>query len=62
MSGGHDLALVDDDQGPVAVMLDLVNPAISGWRFRHGRRDFLLNEAERVRSGDRHMPLCNDLA
>ena len=46
---GPDLAVVDDDQGAVAVMLDLVNPALSGGRFRHERGDFRPDEAERGR-------------
>ena len=30
---GTELATIDDDQGAVAIMLDLVNPALSGRRF-----------------------------
>ena len=44
---GPDLALVDDDQGAIAVILDLVNPPIADRRFRYGGRDFELDEAER---------------
>jgi hypothetical protein len=45
---GSDLAAVDDDQGAVAVILDLVNPASSPrWRLRDRGRDFELDEAER---------------
>ena len=43
---GSDLALVDDDQGAIAVILDLVNPPLSGGRFRHKRRDFRSDEPE----------------
>ena len=46
---GPDLAAVDDDEGAVAVMLDLVNPQFSGGRFRHKCWDFLPYEAERRR-------------
>jgi hypothetical protein len=46
---GSDLALVDNDQGAVAVMLDLVNPALSGGWFRHERGDFRPDKAERGR-------------
>ena len=34
---GPDLAVIDNDQGAVAVMLNLVNPALSGGWFRHKR-------------------------
>jgi hypothetical protein len=44
---GPDLALVDDDQGAIAVMLDLVNPVFSrGW-VRQECRNFRPDEAER---------------
>jgi len=43
---GSDPALVDDDQGAVAVILDLVNPASPRWRLRDRGRDFELDEAE----------------
>jgi hypothetical protein len=33
---------LDYDQGPLAVVLDLVNPSLSGRCFRHDRRDFRL--------------------
>ena len=46
---GTDLAVIDDDQGAIAVMLDLVNPALSGGWFRHKRGDFRPDEAERGR-------------
>jgi hypothetical protein len=50
MSGERpDLAAIDDDQGAVAVMLDLGNPPVSGRRFQYERRDFWLDEAERGR-------------
>jgi hypothetical protein len=42
---GSYLAAVDYDQGAVAVMLDLVNPALSRGQFRHERRDFRPDEA-----------------
>jgi hypothetical protein len=44
---GSDLAAIDDDQGAVAVMLDLVNPPLSGGWLRHERRDFRPDKAER---------------
>jgi hypothetical protein len=47
---GPDFAAVNDDQGAVAVMLDLVNPALAGGRFRYQRGDFWLDEAERNRN------------
>jgi hypothetical protein len=53
---GPDLAAIDDDQGAVAVMLDLVNPTLSGGWFRYECGDFRLDEAERVRCCGRHMP------
>jgi hypothetical protein len=28
---GPDLALVDDDQGAIAIILDLVDPPLPGW-------------------------------
>ena len=37
---GPNLALVDNDQGAVAVMLNLVNSALAGGWFRHKRGDF----------------------
>ena len=40
--------MVDDDQGAIAVILDLVNPAVSGRRLWHERRDFRPDKAERV--------------
>jgi hypothetical protein len=46
---GSDPALLDDDQRPVAVVLDLMYPPGSGWWFRHKRRDFRPDEAERGR-------------
>jgi hypothetical protein len=53
---GLDVALVDNDQRPVAVVLDLVKPALSGRRFRHKRGDFRRDEAEwRVSMGGRHI-------
>jgi hypothetical protein len=49
MSGeGPDLTLLDDDQGAVAVTLDLVNPASPRWRLRHEHRDFRPDEADGV--------------
>jgi hypothetical protein len=30
---GPDLATVNDDQGPIAVMLDLLNPTLAGGRL-----------------------------
>ena len=44
---GPDLAAIDDDQGPVAVILDFVNPASTRWRLWERGRDFELDEAER---------------
>jgi hypothetical protein len=46
---GSDGALVGDDKGAVAVVLDLMNPALPGGWFRHGCRDFRPYEAERGR-------------
>jgi hypothetical protein len=43
---GPDLVPIDDEQGSIAIMLDLVNPSLSGGRFRHERGDFRLDEAE----------------
>jgi len=51
-----DSAAIDDDHGAIAVVLDLVNPAFSGGWFRHESGYFRLDEAERWRHGDRHMP------
>jgi hypothetical protein len=42
--GAH-LATIDDDQGAVAVVLDLMNPPFSGRWFRHQSWDFRLDEA-----------------
>ena len=44
---GADLAAIDDDQGAIAVILDLVNPALPGRRLRDEGREFRLDEAER---------------
>jgi hypothetical protein len=38
---------VNDDQCAIAVMLNLVDPPFPGRGFRHGGRDFELDEAER---------------
>jgi len=46
---GANVALVDNDQSAVTVVLDLVNPAVSGGRFRSERGDFRLDKAERGR-------------
>ena len=43
---GADLAAIDDDQGAIAVILDLVNPALPGRRLRDEGREFRLDEAE----------------
>ena len=43
---GADLAAIDDDQGAIAVILDLVNPALPGRRLRDEGREFGLDEAE----------------
>jgi hypothetical protein len=48
-SNPSDLALVDDDQGAIAVILDLMYPASPRWRLRDRGRDFELVEAERGR-------------
>jgi hypothetical protein len=50
---GPHSALVDDDQRAIAIMLDLVNPALSGGRLRDEGRDFRRNEAKRG-----HRRLC----
>jgi hypothetical protein len=47
---GPHSALVDDDQRAIAIMLDLMNPALSGGRLRDEGRDFRPDEAERERS------------
>ena len=44
---GSDLAAIDDDQGAVAIIFDLVNPALSGGRLRDEGREFGPDEAER---------------
>jgi hypothetical protein len=46
---GADFAAINDDQGAVAVMLDLVNPPFSGGWLRHERGDFRSDEAEASR-------------
>jgi hypothetical protein len=43
---GTDLATFDDDQGAVTIVLDLVNPALAGWRLRDNGREFGLYKAE----------------
>jgi hypothetical protein len=42
-----DMAAVDDDQGAIAIVLDLVNPTVPGRRLRDEGREFRLDEAER---------------
>ena len=49
---GPDLTAIDDDQGAVAVMLDLLNPAISCRKFRGQCRDS--QETEGVFTGGGH--------
>jgi hypothetical protein len=44
---GADLAAIDDYQGAVAVIFDLVNPSLSGGRFQHEGGDLRPGEAER---------------
>ena len=44
---GADLAAIDDDQGAIAVVFDLVNPAIPGRRLPDRERNFRLNPAKR---------------
>jgi len=44
-----DVASVDDNQGAITVVLDLVNPTFSGGWFWHESGDFRLDEAERCR-------------
>ena len=48
----YDLTAIDDDQGAVAVMLDLLNPAISRRKFRGQCRDS--QETEGVFTGGGH--------
>jgi hypothetical protein len=43
---GADLTAIDDDQGAIAVIFDLVNPALSGRGFRDEGRELRLDEAE----------------
>jgi hypothetical protein len=43
---GADLAAIDDDQGAVAVILDLVKPAVPCRWLRDEGREFRLDEAE----------------
>jgi hypothetical protein len=40
---GPDLALVDDDQGAISVVLDLMKPASARWRLRDRDREFGLD-------------------
>ena len=44
---GSDLAPIDDDQGAIAVVLDLVNPTGARGRFRYKGGNFQWDEAER---------------
>ena len=43
---GADLAAIDDDQGAIAIIFDLVNPALPGRRLRDEGREFRLDKAE----------------
>jgi hypothetical protein len=43
---GSDPPLIDDNQGAVAVILNLMNPSVPGWWFRQESRDFQPDKAE----------------
>ena len=51
---GSDLAAIDDYQGAIAVVFDLVNPALPCRRFRDEGREFRLDEAEGFRGTAQH--------
>jgi hypothetical protein len=51
---GSDLATIDDDQGAIAIVLDLVNPALPAGRLRDEGREFRLDEAEGFRGTAQH--------